>query len=319
MARFYFSGRRSHEVSARRRRLTWWLEAAVLKSVIGVLRVLPLETALSLSAVIGQHLGRLSPRVDKVRRNLRVVLPDAPSDRLDHMTRASLASVGVTTAEMANLDRIWNQREQRLDFNVMPGAKRPQGDRPNIFVSAHIGAWTLTPLIGRYFGVTLPVIYAPEQNPHIDRTLYRLRETFANRLVSRDGGMRMFMRSLMHGESIGLTVDTRMDAGESVPFFGHPALTNTAPARLALRFGCDLVPVLAERLPGGRFRVNIHPPILPSQPEASRDDKVLDMSRQINALFEREITRNPDQWLCMKRRWPKAVYEQQHDAEPVGR
>lgn len=311
MARFYFSSRRSHEVSARRRRLTWWFEAAVLKSVIGLLRIVPLNIAFSVSALIGQCLGRLSPRVDKVRRNLRVVMPDAQGERLERVTRSALASVGVTTAEMANLDRIWDQREQRLDFNIMPGATAPQGDRPQIFVSAHIGAWTLTPLIGRYFGLTLPVIYAPEQNPHIDRTLYRLRETFANPLVSRDGGMRMFMRSLMRGESIGLTVDTRMDSGESVPFFGHPALTNTAPARLALRFGCDLVPVLAERRPGGRFRVNIHPPICPEQPEAGRDEKVLDMSRQINALFEQEIARRPEQWLCMKRRWPKIVYEQQ--------
>lgn len=309
MPRFYFSGRRSHEVTARRRKLIWWLEAAVLKSVMGLLRILPLETALSLSAFIGRSLGRLSPRVEKVRHNLRIVLPDARSDRIEDMTRASLANVGVTTAEMANLERIWRQRGKRLEFNVLPGAKRPQSNRPSIFVSAHTGAWTLTPLIGRYYDVTLPVIYAPEQNPYIDRALYRLRATFANPLVSRDGGMRMFMRSLMRGESIGLTVDTRMDGGDAVPFFGHPASTNTAPARLALRFECDLVPVLAERLPGGRFRVNIHPPILPRQPAASRDEKVLDMSRQINALLETEIARHPDQWLCMKRRWPKAVHE----------
>ncbi|MES1954616.1 lysophospholipid acyltransferase family protein [Salinisphaera hydrothermalis] len=310
MARFYFSGRRSHEVTAWRRRMMWWAEAAVLRSMIGVLRVLPLKMAFSAGAVLGEALGRLSPRVDKVRRNLRIVFPNAGRDKLERITRASFANVGVALAELANLDRLWRNRGRRVEFNVMPGAKVPSRDRQSVFVTAHFGPWQLTPLIGRYYDVPLPVIYAPEQNPYVDRTLNRLRGVFANRLVSRDGGMRMFMRSLSRGESIGLTVDTRLDSGEAIPFFGHPAMTNTAPARLALRFDCDLVPVLAERLSDGRFRVNIHPPITPSDADASRDEKVLDMSRQINALFEAQIVRHPDQWLCLKRRWPKAVHEQ---------
>lgn len=310
MARFYFSGRRSHEVAVWRRRVVWWLEAAVLKSLIGVMRLLPLKAAFSLGAVLGEGFAHLSPRVDKVRRNLRVVFPRAGSTKLERITRASFANVGVAMAELANLDRLWRDRDRRIEFNVLPGANVPRPDRPSIFVTAHLGPWQLTPLIGRYYGVTLPVIYAPEQNPYVDRALNRLREAFANPLVSRDGGMRMFMRSLTRGESIGLTVDTRLDSGEAVAFFGQPAMTNTAPARLALRFDCDLVPVLAERLPDGRFRVNIHPPITASQAGTSRDDKVLDMSRQINALFESKIVRQPDQWLCLKRRWPKTVYEQ---------
>lgn len=310
MPRFYFSGRRSHEVAAWRRQLIWWVEAALLRSLLGFLRVLPLNTAFSAGARLGQGLGRLSPRVDKVRRNLRVVFPDADSRKLERMTRASFANVGVAMAELANLDRLWRQRAERIEFNVLPGANIPRSDRPSVFVTAHLGPWQLTPLIGRYYDVPLPVIYAPEQNPYVDRALNRLRQTFANRLVSRDGGMRLFMRALSRGESIGLTVDTRLDTGEVVPFFGQPAMTNTVPARLALRFDCDLVPVLAERLAGGRFRVNIHPPITASQPDASRDDKVLDMSRQINALFETKIARHPDQWLCLRRRWPKTVEQQ---------
>ncbi|MGN8160309.1 lysophospholipid acyltransferase family protein [Salinisphaera sp. RV14] len=311
MARFYFSGRRSHEVGTWRRRLMWWSEAALLKSLIGLLRVLPLKAAFAFGAVLGEGFGRLSPRVEKVRRNLRVVFPEAGGEELDRVTRASFANVGVAMAELANLDRLWRDRDERIEFNVLPGAHVPRRDRPSVFVTAHFGPWQLTPLIGRYYDVPLPVIYAPEQNPYVDRTLNRLRAAFANPLVSRDGGMRMFMRSLSRGESIGMTVDTRLDSGEEVSFFGQPAMTNTAPARLALRFDCDLVPILAERLPGGRFRVNIHPPIMPSQPEASRDDKALDMSRQINALFESKIARQPDQWLCLRRRWPETV-EQQH-------
>ncbi|RJS92210.1 lysophospholipid acyltransferase family protein [Salinisphaera sp. Q1T1-3] len=308
MPRFYFSTRRSHQVPAWLRQPIWLAEAAGVAAVVGLFRILPLRLALALGARLGEVFGRFSPRLDKVRRNLNVVFANADAGWLTHLTRASFANVGVAMAELANLGRIWRARSRRIEFRELPGAVTPSPERPTVFVTAHIGPWQLAPLVGRQYGLVIPVIYAPEQNPYVDRLLNRLRGVFAAPLVSRDGAMRAFMRSLGRGQSIGLTVDTRLDSGESVPFFGEPAMTNTAPARLALRFDCDLVPVIAERLPGAQFRVNIHPPIAAGATCANRDEAVLDMSRQINALFEAEITRNPDQWLCLKRRWPKQVH-----------
>lgn len=309
MARFYFSQRNSNKVAPWVSRVIWGLEAVAIIGLIRLLRCLPLRASFALGGAIGAVLRRFSPRVDKVRHNLRVVFPNACRERVERVTRASFANVGVAMAELANLDRLWRERDTRIEFRLLPGARQPEPARPMVFVTAHIGPWQLTPLIGRHYGVTLPVIYAPEQNPYVDRELNRLREAFANPLVSRDGGMRMLMRSLDRGECIGLTVDTRLESGEAVPFFGHPAMTNTAPARLALRYDCDLVPVIAERLPGGRFRVNVHAPIRAATTASDRNAKALDMTRQINQLFETLIVRHPDQWLCLRRRWPKNVYE----------
>ena len=287
----------------------WLAEAAAVGVVAGVLRLLPLRASLALGAWLGRALCRFSPRIDKVRRNLRVVFADRDSADLERLTRASFTNVGVAFAELVNLRRIWRARRRRLEFCELPGAVSPEACRRTVFVTAHLGPWQMTPLVGLEYGMTIPVIYAPEQNPYVDRLLNRFRGVFDAPLVARDGGMRAFVRALRQGQSIGLTVDTRLDSGESVPFFGEAAMTNTMPARLALKFDCDLVPVLAERLPGGCFRVNIHPPIAPSDQSATNDDQVLDMSRQINALFEREIVARPEQWLCLKRRWPKQVYQ----------
>ena len=309
MPRFYFSSQRSQDVSGWLARPMWLAEAAAIGLVVAVLRALPLRGALTLGAWLGHVLGRFSPRIDKVRSNLKVVFASADAAELDRLTRASFANVGVAFAELVNLRRIWRARRSRLEVKEMPGAMTPTAERRTVFVTAHLGPWQMTPLVGPEYGMTIPVIYAPEQNPYVDRLLNRFRGVFDAPLVARDGGMRAFVRALRQGQSIGLTVDTRLDSGESVPFFGEPAMTNTMPARLALKFDCDLVPVLAERLPGGRFRVNIHPPITPADLQAPNDDQVLDMSRQINALFEREILARPEQWLCLKRRWPKQVYQ----------
>lgn len=308
MPRFYFSANRSHEVSGWLRQPIWLAEAACTGILLTLLRWLPLPWAFSLGRSLGGVLARFSPRLEKVRKNLRVVFPQASPEALDATTQASFRNVGVAMAELANLNRIWRQRDQRIEFRALPGATMPGPDARIVFVTAHLGAWQLTPLLGRHCGFVVPTIYAPEQNPYVDRQLARLRKAFGSPLVSRDGGIRALMRSLDRGESIGVTVDTRLDSGEPVPFFGEEAMTNTAPSRLALRYQCDLVPVIAERLPGARFRINVHPPVVPRIADATPAAQARDMSAQVNALFEEWIAARPDQWLCLKRRWPKQVY-----------
>lgn len=308
MARSYFVSQRLQALLHVPQRLVWWVEYAAIATLINGLAILPLRSALRVAGTVFAVLGPYSPRATKVRNNLSVAFPEAGSAELDRLRRASFSHVGIAVAELALLSRIWRQRQRRIEFRLEPGAVMPTPEQRAVFVTAHIGAWQLTPLIGLQYGLTVPVIYAPEDNPHVDRKLAKLRRTFGGPLVSRDGGIKVLMRALDRGESIGLTMDTRMDAGEMVPFFGEHAMTNTAPARLALRYGCALVPTLAERLPGARYRVRIYPPIEPRDTTAPRRVQVHDMALQANAYFEAWIRRNPEQWLCLKRRWPKAVH-----------
>jgi KDO2-lipid IV(A) lauroyltransferase len=90
-----------------------------------------------------------------------------------------------------------------------------------------------------------------------------------------------------------------------IPFFGVHAPTNTVPARLALKFGADLVPSRTERLPGMRYRVTFYDPIAPDDPGAPKEQQILQMSRRLNEYFESWITETPEQWMCMSRRWPR--------------
>lgn len=309
MPRFYFSGNRSQEVPGWLRQPIWLAEAACIGALLILLRWLPLSGSFALGRRVGGLLARFSPRVEKVRCNLRVVFPEASEDALDATTWASFRNVGLAMAELANLNRIWAQRAKRIEFCELPGSVTPSPNTPTVFVTAHLGAWQLTPLLGRQYNFVVPTIYAPEQNPYVERQLRRLRRAFGSPLVSRDGGIRALMRSLDRGECIGMTVDTRLDNGEPVPFFGEDAMTNTAPSRLALRYGCNLVPVIAERLPGARFRINVHPPIVARTQAGTPAEQARDMSAQVNALFEDWIAACPDQWLCLKRRWPKQVYQ----------
>jgi KDO2-lipid IV(A) lauroyltransferase len=313
MPQYYFVPRRIREGWPRLRTLVWRVEGGAILAFLWVLRMLPYRLAVGFAGGCFAWLGPHTHRARKVRENLAVAFADREPVAIERLMRDSFRYLGHAMVELSQLPRIWRQRERCVEFVVLPGAIMPGPAQRSVFVTAHVGAWQLAPLIGPHYGFTLPVIHAPEDNPYVDRALTRLRTAFGSPLVSRDGGVRVLMRALDRGQSIGLTLDTRLNSGEPLPFFGELALTNTIPARLALRYGCDLVPVLAERLPGGRFRVSLFPPVRASDPSATAEAQARDLTLQVNRLFEDWIRQRPGQWLCMKRRWPKPVYRRHRE------
>lgn len=286
--------------------LIWRLQAWGVALIVGLLRWLPFGAACATAGWCSVQIGMRTPRANKIRKNFMVAFATKTPAEVDRILRRSFHNLGVLLVELVHLNRLWLQREQRIEFVLRPGAKRPTTERPTIFTAAHIGAWQLTPLVGPYYGVKMPVLYAPQDNPYVDRIMLRLRRAYGTP-VKREGGIRVLIRALEQNHCIGLTLDTRLDAGEPVPFFGEDAWTNTVAARLALRYDCDLVPLLAERLPKGRYRVNVLPAVQARDPAAGVAEQSRDMVAQVNQLFEQWIRERPGEWFCMKRRWPKAT------------
>jgi KDO2-lipid IV(A) lauroyltransferase len=234
------------------------------------------------------------------------MFPDHGPEQHAAIERQVWGELGATFADYAHMDRIVGEPErievvQRAALDAFSG-----GGRPAVFVSAHLANPFITAPAGARLGGSGSVLYQRDSNPIVDRMIDRRREAIGVELVPREGGMRALIRELTTGRSVGLVVDSRYDEGELVPFFGIATPTLTTPARLALRFGCELVPVRLERLTdGARFRVTFHEAVTPSDPTQGRSEQALDMTRQLNALFEQWIRERPGQWVIAKRRWPR--------------
>lgn len=287
-------------------RPVWAFEAGVFYLWLGVVRAMPLPVA---SAVFARLMGfagfRNQGKRRVVLRNLEPVMPEATQAHRVHAAREVFRTTGRAAVELFLLGRIWRRRARYLDFDVAPEAQAAiDRKEPIVFATAHAGAWQLTPLLGRQYDISISVLYAPDRNPWLNRFFLGRRRAFGGPLVPTFGGGRELMRELAAGRSVGAAFDTRIDQGEMVPFFGHPAPTNTLPAMLALR-GYKVVPTRAVRLPGCRYRIEVLTPVTPTDPEAPRHDQVLDLTGQLNGLFEGWIREDPGQWICMKRRWPK--------------
>ena len=69
----------------------------------------------------------------------------------------------------------------------------------------------------------------------------------------------------------------------------------------------DKPSVRIERLGQARFRLTVEEPIRPDPALASDKEQAVHMMAEVNRLFERWIRERPEQWLCMKRAWPRTL------------
>lgn len=287
----------------------WALEALILRVLMWSMRLTSVQRGYSIGVRLCRAIEPLTPFTAKFERNLAVAFPELPAPEIRKIAINSCANIGRAIADLALAKRIWIEREQRIDF-VSLGDTGPQltPGRPVIFVTAHIGAWQFSSFVAAQHNLSMVSVYAPEANPYLHKLVNRLRANLHCRFTPKKGCMRELMASLKRGEAVGFVPDLRMDGGEQLPFFGVNTPSNTTAARLALRNGCDLIPVRTERLPGCRFRITTYPAIQPDDRDASVDEQAKQMTQKQLSLFESWIRETPDQWLCVGRRWDEDVY-----------
>lgn len=307
MAQYYLIPKRLAERFPQLASGIQWLETAFLRIVFWLFARLSPEQASRLAAGLFGLLGPFTDKARKAQINLEVAFPGRDNNWYRQTTREIFRSLGRAAAELITLEKIWQQREQRLHFSYSDAARQHiERKDPCVFVCAHVGAWQLTNLIAREEDMVITTVYAPESNPFTGQVLGRLRESFGVKLLPSDAGVRPLIKELQAGNSLGLAMDTRLPSGTLIPFFGREALTNTTAARLALRTGAALLPIRCERTADASFHVSVDDPLLAQNPDATVDEQALDLTRQINERFERWISETPGEWICLKRRWPKA-------------
>ncbi len=289
----------------------YWLEATLFRSLFFVLRLLPLETACRLAGSLFGYFGPRTGKLRKARENFAIAFPEQTEAWREQASQEVFRYLGISMVELLKLEDIWKQQAERVEFDVRPGARQyiEQGGAI-IFVLAHVGPWQVISLIAEHCDLEISTVYAPETNPVMRELMYQLRTSFRVGLISSDAGARPLLKELGAGRSIGLTMDTRIDSGQLVPFFGREALTSTAAAKLSLKTGAAIMPICAERLPDYRYRITLHDPLavtdVAAGSEPDPESQTLDLTTQINQHFEQWIRRCPEQWICLKRRWPKA-------------
>ncbi|MGI9294470.1 MAG: lysophospholipid acyltransferase family protein [Pseudomonadales bacterium] len=310
LAKFIFgnSVRKTATQSSVASRLLWLLDLLFIGSIFALLRLLPVDTASALGNRFGRWLG---PKFEKkssiVKTNLSQALPDKSAAQIDQLTAQVWGNAGAVFAEYAHLEKICNtEASQRLEIvNLGDIETFRDPASPMVIATAHLANWELVAASAVKMGAPFAALFSPPANPWFAKLLAKHRQALGCELLPRDASMRALIRALEQGKSIGMVMDRRADSGKPVPFFGRDMSTTLLPARLALRYDCDLVPVRVERLQDAHFRVTFYPPVKSGDPQADADTQAVQMARQVNSQFEDWIRARPHDWLCTKRLWPK--------------
>jgi KDO2-lipid IV(A) lauroyltransferase len=304
---FYFIPKRLARKTPALVALAQRIEGAGFRLLFWLIQKLPLEAASRLAAFV---FGLVGPHTDKARKaheNLAIAFPESSEQWRRQTVRDIFRHLGYSAVELLKLDQIWRERDRRIEVVMQPRAREHMASgRATVFFTAHLGPWQVANLVPRQYGFRNNTLYAPESNPVLRGLMLELRSAFGGELIPADAGARPMIKTLRAGDSISMAADTRPDAGKLVPFFGRDALTSTITAGIALHSGVPLVPVRGERLPGCRYRFTVFDPLVAPDPDAPQKEQALALTAQINRLFEEWIREHPEQWICLKRRWPKA-------------
>ncbi len=303
------------------KRLRYLLEALALKAVLTVLRWLPVDAASNLGGFRGRGIGPRLPVSARARRNLRLVFPDMDAAGVEVIVRGMWDNLGRVAAEYPHLAEIAAPESGRIDW-VDTAPVRAMRDRKTagILVSAHLANWEVMPVAAIRRGLDMTIIVREPNNPFVRPVFERLRGVAGGgRAPKGVQGAKTAISVLRAGGVLGLLYDQKMSDGVAAPFFGIEAMTPAAPAQLALRLGCPLVPVRVERIGPARFRLSSHEALaLPDSGDRQAD--TVQIMVVLNGILEGWIRDKPEQWLWLHRRWPAAAYRGKDTggAEPDG-
>lgn len=267
-----------------------------------VLARLPLSWAINLGkgmGTAGYYLARHRRHVTEV--NLGLCFPERSAAEREQLCRDTFRHAGVSLAEMA---LAWlNPRRQLSGRFAVEGIEHLQEalaqGRGVVLVSGHyacidIGSQPLSQL------GDIDVIYRPNKNPVWEWLQVRGRRHYFEAVIGRQDTRRM-LRSLRAGRALWYAADQDYGRKHSVfaPFFGVPAATINATARLARFNGSPVVLMTLYRdLNSLSWGLTFQPPLA----DFPTGDPVTDATK-INAIIEDSIRQRPTQYLWQHRRF----------------
>jgi Kdo2-lipid IVA lauroyltransferase/acyltransferase len=168
-----------------------------------------------------------------------------------------------------------------------------------LFATAHLGNWELSAFAHGLLTEPMNVVIRPLDNPAVDHLVEQRRQLSGNKLIEKWDGARAILRALQQNEAVGILIDqnTSLQEGVFVNFFGVPACSNTAFAKIAHRTGARVIPGFALWLEEEqRYVLRFYPPL-----EITGDPA--DDTQRLHAILEEVIREFPGQWLWIHRRW----------------
>jgi len=276
-----------------------WLAAGFL----WLLGKAPRGLGMALSVPLGWLMARLMKGRRRIaRRNLERCFPELDETRREALIDGCFRALGRMPFEVAWCWSASDERMRRMARceGLASALDAYAEQRGVLLITAHV---TCLDIGARQAALDLPRaggIYRPLRSPVLEWYQNRSRGKYAAALISKRD-LRSAIRYLKGGGMLWYAPDQDFGRRQSlfVPFFGIPAATLTATARLVELTGCRVVPMFPRYDEAtGQYVVQFHP-ALENFPTG---DIIADLTR-VNAMLEEQVRKAPEQYWWIHRRF----------------
>ena len=272
---------------------------------LGLLRLscfLPYRWQLSTGKFLGRVMHRLVPaRRAITHRNIELCFPELEPDEVAAMTRAHFEALGASLIEMA-LGR-WASDDKLLGMTAIEGADHIReaidAGFGVVLLSAHFTALEISGRVLRLNCPPFDAVYRRHRSEFLTEILRTGRERSARSTIEKND-IKSMVRSLREKRPVWYAPDQSYNRKQSalLPFFGVPAMTNTATGTLARLGNAVCIPFFPRRLPEGGYVLSVLPP-LPGVPGA----EPIEVTKLYVEVLERQIRLCPEQYYWIHRKF----------------
>lgn len=236
--------------------------------------------------------------------NLSLAFPDKSLEDRKALAQESLSQFMMTAFEFLRasaIDPVPGVQIEGIE-NIKEALSRGRGVYILCF---HLGNWevmgaTMTRLIAPSYVLVKKVGFSG-----LDRFVSRVRETIGFLTVKRQkkgDGFRRILEILDQGEVVGFVMDQARPGEPKLPFFNHPAKTNTSFAAIYQKRPAPVIPGYMIRKSFGNHRLVFGPEVVLAGSTDPKQD-VLEHSMLFNKVVEDAVRLAPECYFWMHNRW----------------
>jgi Kdo2-lipid IVA lauroyltransferase/acyltransferase len=241
-----------------------------------------------------------------VLSNLKGAYPDKDMEEITKIAKGLYRHLAIVAAEFFELPSITKQNlHEWVEFDGLENFEKALEQKKGILsIVAHFGNWELMTVALPLGARPMSIVYRPLDNPTLDNLTAWMRTKDGNTLIPKGGSGRRIIRLLTENRAIGILSDQNVDKHEGVfvNFFGRPACTSAGLAVLALRTDAPVLPAFMARMPNGKYKFIIKPPVEITRTDNYESDLVVNTQR-FTKVVEDVVRQYPDQWFWIHQRW----------------
>ena len=269
------------------------------------LRLLSVDNYASLCSFIAKKIGPYLRVTKTARKNLKRVygnetdIEKVINDLWDNYGRYIGEFPFINVLDSSELDK----RVKVIGLEKVEAFKK--ANQPFILFLGHQANWDF---VIRKINDIYPkfgIAYRKANNPYVDREILKERENDQHITMIAKGpsGAKSIIKAIKSGASLAMLVDQKMNNGIEVPFFGFPAMTAPALAKISLQYKYPIVPLQIVRIgKSSYFELILHDPLKPLI-DKDIEKSCYNIMLEINKILEQWIREKPEQWFWFHNRW----------------